>query len=360
VTPDVAIVGGGVLGCALAAFLAEAGARVRLHERETLGAGASGRNSGVLEHPLDEILEPLYARSLEHYAALDGVPVGAEPVGCLVLADDPVALQAERAAIAGRFSALGVEWLDEDALARAEPGLAPGLTALRLDTGRPVPPAAAVRAFAARARAAGAELVEGSEASVAVAGGAVTGVRTPEGHEAAGAVVVAAGPWSPSALPAGVTLPVTALWGVVAEVRLARPPRHVLEEVGTEALVSTGPGEPRLFSLITLDGTSALGSSFEVARPEPEVVAPELRERGARFLPALAETPLGPLRACARPLSPDGRPFLGPAGGIAGLYVATGHGPWGVTLGPASAELVAAAVLDPEAEVPAALRPTRT
>ena len=69
---DVAIIGGGVLGCALAAFLAEGGASVRLHERDVLGAGASGRNSGVLEHPLDDALEPLYARSLEHYAALDG------------------------------------------------------------------------------------------------------------------------------------------------------------------------------------------------------------------------------------------------------------------------------------------------
>jgi glycine/D-amino acid oxidase-like deaminating enzyme len=360
VTPDVAIVGGGVLGCALAAFLAEAGARVRLHERDTLGAGASGRNSGVLEHPLDEVLEPLYARSLEHYAALEGVPLGDEPAGCLVLSEHPPPLRAERAAIAERFPGLGVEWLDEAALAQAEPGLAPGLTALRLDTGRPVPPAAAVRAFAARARAAGAELVEGSQARVAVAGDAVSGVRTPAGHEPAGAVVVAAGPWSPAALPPGVALPVTALWGVVAEVRLARAPHHVLEEVGTEALVSTGPGEPRLFSLVTLDGTSALGSSFDAARPEPAAVAPVLRERGARFVPALAGAPLGPLRACARPLSSDGRPFLGPAGGIAGLHVATGHGPWGVTLGPASAELVAAAILDPAAEVPAALRATRT
>ena len=54
--PDVAIVGGGIVGCALAAFLAEDGARVRLYERAVLAAGASGRNSGLLQHPMDEPL----------------------------------------------------------------------------------------------------------------------------------------------------------------------------------------------------------------------------------------------------------------------------------------------------------------
>jgi D-hydroxyproline dehydrogenase subunit beta len=341
---DVAIVGGGVIGCALAAFLAEAGASVRLHEREVLGAGASGRNSGVLEHPLDTALEPLYARSLEHYAALDGFDLPEEPAGCLVLGEDPAPLRSQADALTARFPAVAFDCLDEAELGRAEPGLAPGLHALRMSTGRPVPPAAAVRAFAARARAAGAELLDGSSARLAREGDRVTGVETAAGFEPAGAVVLAAGPWSGEL---GLPLPVSALWGVVAQVRLAAPPRHVLEEAGTESLVGTEPPATRLFSLITLDGTSSLGSSFDAAEPSPEAVAVELRTRGARFVPALADAELGPLRRCARPLSADGRPLLGPVPGVAGLHVATGHGPWGVTLGPASAELVAAALLDP-------------
>jgi glycine/D-amino acid oxidase-like deaminating enzyme len=340
---DVVIIGGGVIGCAVAAFLAEAGASVRLHEREVLGAGASGRNSGVLEHPLDAALEPLYVRSLEHYAALDGFALPAEPTGCLVLGEDPAPLRAQVDALAPRFPTVAFDCLDEAELARAEPGLAPGLHAFRMQMGRPVPPAAAVSAYAARARAAGAELLEGSPARLVRDGDRVTGVDTTGGFEPAGAVVLAAGPWSGEL---GLPLPVTALWGVVAQVRLAAPPRHVLEEAGAESLVAAEPPATRLFSLITRDGTSSLGASFDAAEPSPEAVAVELRERGARFVPALADAELGPLRRCARPLSPDGRPLLGPVPGIAGLHVATGHGPWGVTLGPASAELVAAAVLD--------------
>ena len=39
---DVAIIGGGIVGCAAAAFLSEAGARVELYERDEVGAWASG------------------------------------------------------------------------------------------------------------------------------------------------------------------------------------------------------------------------------------------------------------------------------------------------------------------------------
>jgi glycine/D-amino acid oxidase-like deaminating enzyme len=61
-------------------------------------------------------------------------------------------------------------------------------------------------------------------------------------------------------------------------------------------------------------------------------------------------------RACARPQSPDGRPILGPVDD--GLYVASGHGPWGVSLGPGSAELVAGAILR-GAEIPPELAASR-
>ena len=56
---EVAIVGGGIIGCAAAAFAAEAGARVTLYERAEVGAGASGRNMGAVQHPFDPILARL-------------------------------------------------------------------------------------------------------------------------------------------------------------------------------------------------------------------------------------------------------------------------------------------------------------
>ena len=157
---------------------------------------------------------------------------------------------------------------------------------------------------------------------------------------------MAAGPWTPALVdPSGAWRPIVALWGVVAEVRLGAPPRHSLEEAGIDELVGRGDPPP-LFSLVTTGAVSALGSTFLPERPDPTAIAPLLRERGARFVPALAGTALGPVRACARPLAADGLPLLGRAPGRDDVFVAAGHGPWGVSLGPASARLVAELVLE--------------
>jgi sarcosine oxidase, subunit beta len=57
---DVAIIGGGIVGCAAAAFLAEAGAGVDLYEQDEVAAAASGRNSGSVQHPFDPVLRDLH------------------------------------------------------------------------------------------------------------------------------------------------------------------------------------------------------------------------------------------------------------------------------------------------------------
>ena len=349
--PDVVVIGGGIAGCAVAAFLAEGGARVRLYEREAIAAGASGRNSGILQHPMDPVLEPLYEASLREYEQLGhGFAFPPEPAGAMVVSRDPQALAADHDAAAARFPGLAAEWLEGPALQAAEPALADGVYAYRLATGRPVPPAAATRAWAARARAAGAELVIGEAALVAggdqqaPAGGGPAATRgEPVIVDPGQAVVVAAGPWSASAL--GVPLPVRAVWGVVAQVRLAQPPRHPLEEAGVEALTAPGGAPTELFSIVTAGGISAVGSTFTPEEPDATAVAPGLLTRGARYVPALERARIEQVRACARPLSGDGRPLLGPVPGRDGVHVLTGHGAWGISLGPASARLVAGALL---------------
>src|SRR3712207_1848680 len=80
---DVTVVGAGIIGCSAAAFLAEAGARVTLHDHEGVAAGASGRNSGVLQHPLDERLSGWHAETVAlHREVAD---LRDEPDGLLIL-----------------------------------------------------------------------------------------------------------------------------------------------------------------------------------------------------------------------------------------------------------------------------------
>jgi D-hydroxyproline dehydrogenase subunit beta len=352
--PDVAIAGGGIGGTALAALLAETGAGVRLYEREAIAAAASGRNSGVLQHPLDEALVAVHERSLALYETLGhGFAYPAETCGVLVIGEDPEVLRREHEELAARFPEVAPEWLEGVALRAAEPGLGAGLCAYRLETGRPVPPSSATRAWAERARAAGAELRIGvAVESVEVEGGRATGVRTAAGVEPAGAVALAAGPWT-TALARKVSDTFLApLWGVNVEVRLPDPPRHVLEQAGIDALIGGGGGTSSLFSCVTAGGVSAVGSTFMPEEPDPDLAAPLLLERGARYLPALGEVRSFSARACPRPQSFDSRPLLGPHGEIEDLYIASGHGAWGISLGPGSAELVAGAILGDGTEIP--------
>jgi glycine/D-amino acid oxidase-like deaminating enzyme len=337
---DVAVIGGGIAGCATAALLAEAGATVTLFEREAIAAGASGRNSGILQHPMDPALVGLYEASLALYRDLDGFDLP-EPSGVLII-DDSDRLRAAYEAAAARFPELAPEWLEGDDLRAAEPALAPDLYAYRVDAGRPVGPTAATNAWASRARAAGARIVVGDAAHVAPGGVSVKGELHP-----AGAVVVAAGPWSPG---------VRANWGVVAQVRLRNPPRHGIEQAGVEALTEPGAKPPKLFSIVTTGAVSAVGSTFTDDEPDAAAVAPTLVERGARFIPQLEHAAIEHVRACARPLSADGRPLLGAIDD--GVYLVTGHGAWGITLGPGSAQLVVKAMTE-GGEIPPELRATR-
>ena len=349
--PDVAVVGAGIVGCAVAAFLAEAGASVLLVERDDVAAAASGRNSGVLQHPMDATLAPLFDASLRHYRELGehGFALPDEPHGVLVVAAAELGVPAELAS----FPELRAERIAD--ATQVEPALTAGLAGVRLHTGYPVGPATATRAFADRARAAGARLLTGAEAALASGGITVHGARRP-----AGAVVIAGGPWTPALVdPSGGWRPIAPLWGVIAEVRLDAPPRHTLEEAGIDELVARVADPPPLFSLVTTGAVSALGSTFQPECPDAEALAPRLRERGARFVPALADAAIGAVRACARPLSADGLPLLGRAPGRDDVFVAAGHGPWGISLGPASARLVADLVLGRAAAPPAPFDPRR-
>jgi glycine/D-amino acid oxidase-like deaminating enzyme len=354
---DVAVVGGGIVGCAVAAFLAEAGASVLLVERDTIAAGASGRNSGIVQHPMDPVLISLFTETVAHYRDLAayGFALPAEPQGLLLLAEEEEALAGDLAAIRGGYPELGAEALGPGEPTMIEPVLARHVSGVRLHTGYAVPPAAAAAAFAARAAAAGAEIRTGTAAALAPGGLAVDGAHLP-----AGAVVVAAGPWTPEVIdPSGAWRPIVPMWGVNAEVRLPAPPRHGLEEVGVEDLVSSPADHQPLFSLVTAGDTSSLGSTFLPGEPDAAAVAPALHKRGARFVPALTGAPIRSVRACARPQSADGRPLLGRAPGREGVFVAAGHGPWGISLGPASARLVADLVLGREPALSRAFDPAR-
>lgn len=372
-SPDVAIVGGGIIGAAAAAFLATAGLRVTLYERSAIAAAASGRNSGAIQHPFDPVLVALYRESLALYRELAAASAGEfrlgdEPAGLLMIGPAEEAAAAARIADAwaDAYPDARPEIVADRSLRDLEPALAAGLVACRLAIGYPVAPASATQAYARLAEARGATIRLGADADLALEGDTAVGVLVDGRLERAGAVLVAAGPWTPALVdPTGRWQPIRSIWGVVAQLDLPDPPRHVIEEFEIDIEPSSEPGEPADaddglgFSLMTADGVSVLGSTFLEEEPQPDAFVAGLRERGSRYVPAIATAPLVGLRACARPVALDGRPLVGAVPGIDRAFVAAGNGPWGISTGPGAARLIADMILGSDAPIPAALDPAR-
>ena len=365
---DVVVVGGGIVGTSAAAFLAGAGKRVILVEREGLASAASGANSGVVQHPFDPVLAGLYRATIELYRELSqtsaNFKLAERPAGMLFVTEREDAARHQAATVAAQFPELTADVLGGAALQAIEPALAPDLWACRVDIGYPVWPGASTYAYASLAEERGATIRQGRAATLNREGEAVTGVTVNGERLDADQVLIAAGPWSPGLIdPTGRWEPIRPLWGAVVEVELADPPRYVLEQAGIEASIGTDTNENERpdhdFSLVSMPGVSVVGSTFLDDEPNPRDWQEPILRLAAKFVPRVVDAPIRGVRACPRPLSADGRPLIGALPGRDGLYICAGHGPWGISTGPASARLVTDLMLGRGPAIPPELTPVR-
>lgn len=198
-TADLAVIGGGIVGLALAdAWLArDPGATVVVHDKEDrLAAHASGRNSGVLHAGFYYAPESLKARLtregnqlLREFCAERGVPVRATGKVVVVSREDqvPSLLELHRRGVA---NGVELELVDEAGLAELEPLARTMGQALWSPTTAVADPVAVVEALAARVRERGGTVVLSSQVTSAGPGW----VRTADGQRInVGHVINAAG-----------------------------------------------------------------------------------------------------------------------------------------------------------------------
>jgi glycine oxidase len=353
---DVAVLGGGTIGLAVAWRARARGLSVCLLERGALGGGATHVAAGMLAPVAEadpgerELLAlgldsarrwPAFAAELEEAS---GVPVGYRARGTLVVARDRDAAEAldrER----GLRERLGVpvERLLPSAARRLEPALAPALRgAFLAPDDHAVDPRRLAAALAQAAARAGAVLRPG----VTVLGLGDRGeVLTDQGPVLAGQVVLATGAAAGAALPGLDGLRVRPVKGQT--VRLRGEPlleRTVRYDGGY--LVPRADGEIVLGATVEERGDVAVtaGGIYELLRDAAEVV------------PGILELEVTEVLAGLRPGTPDNAPVLGRHGGV---LVAGGHFRNGILLTPVTAELVAGALAGDGPDLPAAFSPGR-
>ncbi len=342
---DVVIVGGGIMGLALAYELARRGASdVLVLERSYLNAGASGRNGGgVRAQWSTPTLIRLGRRSLElcaRFAVDTGVNVWFRRGGYLFLA--PTREQArriERNAALHRREGMRTRILGPAEALEIVPELDGSrfLAASYNPDDGVVFPWPFLWGYARGAEAGGATVrtftrVTGFDAS----GSRVTAVRTDRGRVACDLVVVAAGAWSKQvAALAGVALP-------------NRPIRH-------EILV-TEPLKPWLDPLVSVLGNGLyfsqsqrgeiVGGVGDPLEPEGLVGGSTLRflarfaRAATQTVPVLAGVKVVRQWAGCYDVTPDNNPILGPAG-HENFHQLSGFVGHGFMMAPAVAELYA-------------------
>jgi D-hydroxyproline dehydrogenase subunit beta len=371
--PDIAIVGGGIIGAACTYELSRAGASVTLIERDELAAGASGRNQGWFVLPEDPALEPMARATLPTYldvAASAALPVwiDREPVGHLLVAlDDADVPRAQDALTAATAQGVAIRELSAPELHEVEPAVSPDAVAgWLLDQGHRLDPVALTVALALAAKAASADIRHHVRVRAFVHDGdAIRGVVTDDGPIHADTVIVAAGPWSTALLdPIGVRLPVSGARGWIVRVQPASGTlHHMIEHAGwrvgperladverpsAERIASHGmpPADVGAVLHLHADGTVLIGSSRQPwVTPEPEdpAVPQRMLRAGIRLAPSLGDATVVTTWWGLRPITPDERPIVGTVRD--GLVVATGHGSEGVILGAGTAQLAASIVL---------------
>jgi len=355
--PDALVIGGGVIGCAIARELATT-RRVVLLDRGPLGGEASSAAAGVLgvasgddDGPRLALRQASLARHPALAAALrdeTDIDVGFARTGAVAVAGDDGELAAcEARAARRRAVGFAAERLSAHELCVLEPLVHPGARGGVLYPDDAVVVAERlVTALADSARRRGAVLVPGLHVrAIERAGDRVLRVRAGDEWVAPGIVVLATGAWGASAIAGlDVVPPVVPVRGQMMALRPDRSPARVLT-AGNAFLVPRPHGEVWV------------GATFEDAGFMKAVTPDGLRELAShveRLAPALATAPIVRAWSGLRPSCPQG-PVLGRVPGVANLLVALGHHRNGVLLAPISAEAVVACadgVPPPDATVP--------
>ena len=341
------VCGAGVVGASVAYFLARRGVAVTVVERTGVACAASGKSGGFLA--LDwcdgSPLGPLARASFRLHAELAtelGTDYGYRRMDTFMLA------ARERGTPAGSHRVAAPSWLDGSGIVTAALG--------SQETTAQVTPARFTAALIDAARARGARLHVGVVEDVARRDGAASGVVTTSGETLEGdAVVLAMGPWT-GRLAGRLHLP--SVYGLKGHsVTLAAPdvPAHALF---VDYRTADGRAlEPEIFPRPAGE-VYVCGMADPAPLPDsPEAVevnessCETLARAAGRVSTALAAARIDRRQACYRPVTDDGVPLIGRVPGVAGAYVATGHGPWGMLNAPATGLAMAELIADGRASV---------
>ena len=359
-SPDVLIIGGGVIGCSIAYHLTRRGCRnVVVVERHTIGSGSTAKAAGGIRQQFSceaNVRLAMYSVDFfEHFHERLELPPDAggvdfHQIGYLFLLSTQEAFTTfERSAALQQRLGLPVEVLTPEQVGRRWPWLSVndlvGATYCPTDGyGRPHN---VMQAFATQAQRLGASFVEGAEVSAITRKAArIMTVETNQGSFSPGSVIICAGPWSGElGRLAGVEIPVQPLRRMCFVTdpfdAIPQDAPMTIEMPNTFHFRPEGAG----FMLGTSDQHEPYGFHTTMRWEWLERVM----EDAAKRVPVLEQAKIHHGWAGLYETSPDHNAILGPIPGVENLLVATGFSGHGVMQSPATGMIMSEFILDGKA-----------
>jgi thiazole synthase len=336
---DILIIGGGLIGLAIAIELKRRQAEVRVTViSEDVGGAASRAAAGMLA-PMAEKIPPspmldlclqsrwLYPEWTQKLEALTGIETGYFPCG--ILAPVYTAPQANA-------TAQGI-WLDKTAIKYYQPGLSDLVVGgwWYPEDGQ-VDNRCLMRSLLQAAQILGVEIQQGVRVrAIQQKQGRVDSVLTSTGEQKAARYVLAAGCWSNKLLP----LPVRPVKGQMLSLRMPHQ---------TEPLQRIVYGDG-IYLVPRQDGRLIVGATVEEVSWTPHNTPQGIQtllNNAIKLYPTLADWQLEEFWWGFRPGTPDELPILGRSRACDNLFLATGHYRNGILLAPITASLLADSILE--------------
>lgn len=347
---EVVIVGGGIVGISTAYFLARAGVRSTVIERDAVGSHASGFAYGGLS-PTGETdgsgqllpdaqicsegmrLHRGFATSLQEETGIN-TEFRERPTLSLAFTEDEVRTAKAHLSALGQVEGWTARWLNAADAKAIEPRISDEtLGAVYTEGGADVEPYRFVLALLGAAENLGATIRHGEVTGLRRERNRVTGVVLNNGEIASDCVVLAAGPWTGGASRwLDTPINVGPLKGQILRLRAPGAPFRV--SIGWDGNYATTKPDGLLWT-----GTTEEESGFD-ENPTPEA-RDQITASLLKMIPSLGDAQLVQQTACLRPVADDGELVLGTVPGWDGVYIATGTGRKGILLGPAMGRITA-------------------
>ena len=354
-TADAVVVGAGLVGLCTALSLLRRGVRdVAIVDRTSICGESTGASAGGL-WPGHECLAfgsaDIVRRARDLHADLRReFECDFVRSGLLALVAEGQASRARERVRLTREAGFQAELLSARELADCEPSLRHRGEAMHFPGDGSIHPLKLAAGIAARLRQLGARICLNEEVrSVNPDGG---GIAAASGRVSAGAVVVAAGAWTPL---------LTELLGWAPPIRPIRGTLMASEALSAGTLRAVVVGKRYYYWQLACGPVAAGGSEEDIGFLEgfSEEIERDIRREHGQLFPSLRGLEFTSCWSGFRPYCEDMNPVIGSIPGTRGAYVSAGHFRKGILLAPLSGEMLAEEILEGRRQAPRSFRPDR-